>query len=318
MSDAFAERLDPYRREILVHCYRMAGSADDAEDLVQETMLRAWRARDRYDESVASLRTWLYKIATNVCLTWMEARPRRELPTSLVPASDDPYAPLKPAHEVAWLQPLPDDPADQALQRSSVRLALIAALQLLPARQRAVFLLREVLSYPAADTARLLDTTVASVNSALQRAKATVSAASPEESSVTEPSDADVRTAVHRYVHAFEAADVDALVRLLTHDVVMEMPPVPLWYRGRDLYGRFIERIFDARGTTWRLEAIAANSQPAVAAYVREDGGFRLHTVHLLTVEPLGISRITVFQDPAVLRRFPAHPASEAPTALDD
>lgn len=308
MGDAFAKRLDPYRREILVHCYRMAGSADDAEDLVQETMLRAWRARDRYDESVASLRTWLYKIATNVCLNWIEGRPRRELPMSLVAASDDPYAPLTPAFEIAWLQPLPDnafdDPADHAVRRSSIRLALIAAMQLLPPRQRAVFVLREVLGYPAAETADLLDSSVASVNSALQRAKATVSAASPRESAIDEPSDAEIRAAVQRYVRAFEAADVKGLVGLLTHEVVLEMPPVPLWYRGRELYGRFMERVFELRGRTWRVVASSANSQPAMAVHVHDGSTFQLHTVHVLTVVPQGISHITVFQDPAVLRRF--------------
>ncbi|GHJ47963.1 RNA polymerase sigma factor [Catellatospora sp. TT07R-123] len=312
MSDAFARRLDPYRREILVHCYRMAGSADDAEDLVQETMLRAWRARDRYDESVASLRTWLYKIATNVCLTWVQGRPRRELPTSLVAAGHDPHAPLTPALDVAWLQPLPDetaDPADHAVRRSSVRLALIAAMQLLPPRQRAVFLLRDVLGYPAAETAELLGTSVASANSALQRARAIVAAACPQESAVGEPADAEVAAAVRRYVDAFEAADVTALVGLLTGDIVLEMPPVALWYRGAGLYARFMERVFAMRGRSWRMLPSSANGQPALAAYVGDGTTFRLHTVHVLTVSAQGISRITVFQDPQVLRRFPAAPA---------
>ncbi len=306
--ESFAQRLDPYRREMLVHCYRMVGSVEDAEDLVQETMMRAWRARARYDEGVASMRTWLYKIATNACLSWLDGRARRVLPSNLVEVSHDPHAALTPALDVPWLEPLPgndfSDPATHALHRSTVRLALIAALQLLPPRQRAVFLLREVLDYPAAETARLIDMSVPAVNSALQRARATVATAAPSESTVDEPDDRAVRATVDRYARAFAAADVDGLVALVTEEVLLEMPPVPLWYRGRGDYGSFMARVFTLRGNDWRAEATSANGQPALAAYVREDDGYRLHSIQVFTVTGAGISRTTVFAAPAVLAHY--------------
>lgn len=308
-SDAFADSLAPYRREMLVHCYRMVGSLDEAEDLVQETMLRAWQARGRYDERVASLRTWLYKIATNACLTWLKGRARRVLPTGHVPISDDPQAPLSPAYDVPWLQPLPSagsaDPAAEVVQRSSVRLALVAAMQLLPPRQRAVFVLREVLDYPAAQAADLLGTSVAAVNSALQRARATVSATALEESAIGEPDDTEVRQIVDKYARAFEVADVDGLVALLTEDAVLEMPPVPLWYRGRADYGRFMARAYALRGPDWRVLTTEANGQPALAAYVRDGDAYRLHSVQVLAVTAAGIARNTVFADPRVFPAFP-------------
>ncbi len=304
---------EPLRPELVVHCYRMLGSVPEAEDAVQETMLRAWRAADRYDESRASVRTWLYKIASNVCLTALEGRARRPLPTGLGAPSDDPDAPLRPDFEVPWLQPLPDgylrrerlDPADRVTERHSVRLALVAALQLLPPRQRAVLVLRDVLAFSAAEVAAQLETSPASVNSALQRARATLADAAPHEDELGDPDDPSVRATVERYVRAFEAADVPALVRLLTAAVVLEMPPVPLWYRGPEDYGRFIARVFTMRGTGWRMLPLGANGQSALAAYAPDtDGGLRLHTLQVLTVTGRGISHTAVFQDPQVFTAF--------------
>jgi RNA polymerase sigma-70 factor (ECF subfamily) len=301
---------EPLRAELVVHCYRMLGAVPEAEDAVQETMLRAWRAWDRYDESRASVRTWLYRIATNVCLTALEGRARRPLPTGLGAPSSDPDAPLTPDLEVPWLQPLPDgclprDPADRVTERHSVRLALVAALQLLPPRQRAVLVLRDVLAFSAAEVAAQLATTTASVNSALQRARATLADADLREDELTDPDDPSVRETVERYVRAFEAADVAALVGLLSADVVLEMPPVPLWYRGPEDYGRFIARVFAMRGTGWRMLALGANGQPALAAYAPgPDGSLQLHTLQVLTVTGRGITRNVVFADPQVFAAF--------------
>jgi RNA polymerase sigma-70 factor (ECF subfamily) len=298
-----------HRRELLAHCYRMLGSAQEAEDLVQETLLRAWQARDRYDGELASVRTWLYRIATNACLTALKGQARRPLPTGLGGPSDDPFAPLVPSFDIPWLQPFPDawvaDPADRMVRQGSLRLALIAALQLLPARQRAVLLLRDVLDFSAAEVADLLDTSTAAVNSALQRARAGVSGAASVEPNLVEPDDRAVRDTLDRYVSAFEAADVATLVALLTEEAILEMPPVPLWYRGREDYGRFIERVFTLRGTRWRMVAAAANTQPAVVAYCRgDDGAYHLHTLQVLTVTGDRVAHNVVFQDPAVFRIF--------------
>ena len=308
---------EPLRAELVVHCYRMLGSVTDAEDAVQETMLRAWRARDRYDAGRASVRTWLYKIATNVCLTALEGRPRRPLPSGLGAPSTDPDATLRPDFEVPWLQPLPDaylsrdrsDPADRVTEQHSVRLALMASLQLLPPRQRAVLVLRDVLAFSAAEVAAQLEASTASVNSALQRARATLADAAPSEDELTDPEDPTIRATVERYIRAFEAADVAALVDLLTADVVLEMPPVPLWYRGREDYGRFIARVFRMRGPGWRMLPLRANGQPALAAYAPACGGsLALHTLQVLTVGRSGIACNVVFQDPAVFTAFDLSP----------
>jgi RNA polymerase sigma-70 factor, ECF subfamily len=303
----FAARTEPHRRELVAYCYRMVGSVHEAEDLAQETLLRAWKARARYDEGRASLRTWLYRIATNACLTALQGRARRPLPSGLGAPSADPGAPLVPEPEVPWLQPFPDArlPDGGAGRRGSMRLALVAALQLLPARQRAVLVLRDVLEFSAAEVAVQLGTSVAAVNSALQRARAAVAGSAPAEDDVREPDDRTTRAAVDAYVRAFEAADVEALVGLLTDDAVLEMPPVPLWYRGRADYGRFIAHVFARRGTGWRMRPAAANGQPALAAYAPGPDGLRLHTLQVLTVTAGGrIARNTVFADPAVLTAF--------------
>jgi RNA polymerase sigma-70 factor (ECF subfamily) len=303
----------PFRHELVVHCYRMLGSVDDAEDVAQETLIRAWKARDRYDEERASLRTWLYRIATNACLTALETRPRRPLPSGLGAASDDPDTPLVPDFAVPWLQPLPAgylrrdlaDPLERAAERDGVRLALVAAMQFLPPRQRAVLVLRDVLQFSAAEVAGQLETSTAAVNSALQRARAAITAAAPQENALARPDDRAVRETIERYIRAFESADVDALVTLLTEDAILEMPPVPLWYAGRVNYGRFIARIFAMRGSGWRMIPAEANGQPALAAYCPDDAGaLRLHTLQVLTVTSRGIAHNVVFQDLRVFETF--------------
>jgi RNA polymerase sigma-70 factor (ECF subfamily) len=299
--------LEPFRNELTVHCYRMVGSFHEAEDLVQETMLRAWKARDRYDPARASVRTWLYRIATNVCLTALEGAARRPLPSGFTAASHDPGAPLTPALDVPWLQPFPDGRNDgRNDDRTDLRLALIAAMQTLPARQRAVLVLREVLDFSAAEVADQLDTTVPAVNSALQRARTALAAAGVgDPGDIAEPDDPRLRAVVDNYVRAFEAADVPALVRLLTDQAILEMPPVPLWYQGRELYGRFMDRVFEMRGPGWRMTRLVANGQPALAAYAPDpDGGHRLHTLQVLTVTNGLVAHNVVFADPAVLKIF--------------
>ncbi|MEU2253776.1 RNA polymerase subunit sigma-70 [Nocardia xishanensis] len=205
--------------------------------------------------------------------------------------------------DIPWLQPYPDSRFEISV-RDDLRLALVAAMQLLPPRQRAVLILREVLEFSAAEVARQLDTTVAAVNSALQRARAAL-ADVPGLDHITEPDDPEVRAVIHRYARAFEAADVTALVRLVTADAVMEMPPVPLWYRGSRDYGRFLHRVFQMRGTDWRMRYLTANGQPALAAYAAaSDGGHRVHTLQVFTVTEGRIARNVVFADPSVLGMF--------------
>jgi RNA polymerase sigma-70 factor (ECF subfamily) len=273
-------------------------------------LLRAWRAGDRFDPQRASLRTWLHRIATNACLTALEARSRRPLPSGLGPAGDDPQVPLVPSLDVPWLQPFPDarlgDPADVVQQRAGLRLALVAALQLLPARQRAALVLREVVQLPAAEVAQILDVTVASVNSSLQRARATLRAAGPTPEEWREPADPDERAVVERYLVAFEAADVPGLTRLLADDVVLEMPPVALWLAGRAHYREFIERVFGLRGAGWRMLPVQANGGPALAAYAPDPagGGVRAHSLQLFEVAGGLVRRCVTFVDPAVFTRF--------------
>ena len=299
------ERVDvePYRGELVAYCYRMLGSYHEAEDLTQETMLRAWKARDRYDPALASVRTWLYRIAANACLSALAGRVRRPLPSGLGAPSDDPQAPLTPAFDIPWLQPFPDARFDIET-RADMRLALVAAMQLLPPRQRAVLVLREVLQFSAAEVAAQLGTTVPAVNSALQRARALL-AETGDAGEVTEPDDPEARGVIDRYVRAFEAADVPALVSLLTDDAVMEMPPVPLWYRGSRDYGLFMDRVFEMNGTGWATRQLTANGQPALAAYAPDPaGGHRLHTLQVFTVAGGRVARNVVFSDPRVFEAF--------------
>ncbi|MEZ0068233.1 RNA polymerase sigma-70 factor (ECF subfamily) [Streptacidiphilus sp. MAP12-20] len=298
---------EPYRGELTAYCYRMLGSYQDAEDLVQESLLRAWKARDRYDPARASVRTWLYRIATNVCLTALEGRARRPLPSGLGAPGEDPRVPLVPAPEIPWLEPFPDARFDLEV-RADLRLAWVAAVQLLPARQRAALVLREVLGFTAAEVAEQLETTVAAVNSALQRARVAVAVAGERMrlAELTEPDDPEVRAVVQRYARAFEAADVPALVRLLAEDAILEMPPVPLWYLGRQDYGRFMERVFEMRGRDWATQQLTANGQPALATYVpeAEGGAFRLHSLQVFDVHAGRITCNVVFADLRLLQAF--------------
>jgi RNA polymerase sigma-70 factor, ECF subfamily len=295
--------LETHRAELTAYCYRMLGSIHDAEDQVQETLLRAWKARDRYDPAKASVRTWLYRIATNVCLTALESRGRRPLPSGLGAPSRDTEAPLRPALDIPWLEPFPDARFDADL-RADLRLAWVAAVQELPARQRAVLVLRDVLDFSAAEVAQQLGTTAAAVNSALQRARATVDGLG-DAAEVRQAADPSRNATVERYIHAFEAADVPALVKLLADDVVMEMPPVPLWYRGRDDYARFMERVFRMHGPGWRAVPTSANGQPALAAYSPlPGGGHKAHTLQVFTVVDDLVTANVVFADPFLFEIF--------------
>jgi RNA polymerase sigma-70 factor (ECF subfamily) len=316
--EGFDRLLEPFRSELLAYCYRMLGSSHDAEDLVQDTYLRAWRAREQYDETRSSLRTWLYRIASNACLTALEVRGRRPLPSGLVAASD-PRGPLVPGEIDAWLQPFPDslldagDPASTVIDRSSLRLAFVAALQLLSARQRGALILRDVLSFSASEAAEILGTTVVSVNSSLQRARARVKEVGAQQEHLSEPSSAEQSAWVDRYMRAFERADIEGLKRLLTADVLMEMPPMLNWFVGPDNYGLFMEWVFEKGGTDWYLKPIAANGQPGFAAYGRVGDRYELRTLQVFTVTAGGISRNSVFRDSGIFASFGLAEELDAP-----
>jgi RNA polymerase sigma-70 factor (ECF subfamily) len=312
-SEDFVRLTGPFRRELLAHCYRMLGSVHDAEDLVQETFLRAWRSYDEF-EGRASLRTWLYRIATNACLTALESRGRRALPSGLAGPNTDAAAPIAPAlPEVTWLQPIPDalvdpesaDPASIVASRQDLRLAMVAALQYLPARQRSVLILRDVLGWRAAEIAELLGTTSAAVNSMLQRARAQLDQVAPAMDEVAELADADQRELLDRYAAAFENADITALTELLRADAVWEMPPVPTWFVGPAAIGRVaLSRctVFTVGG---RMVPTRANGQPAFALYVPDDGGvLRAHSLHVLTVTGSAVARVVAFHDLALFATF--------------
>jgi len=313
VNEDFLRQADPFRRELLAHCYRMLGSVHDAEDLVQETYLRAWRAYDRF-EGRSSLRTWLYRIATSACLTSLESRGRRPLPTGLGGPSSDPEVPLVERPEVPWLEPVPDamvgaegsDPATIVTQRESIRLALIAAFQHLPPRQRAVLILRDVLKWRAAEVAELLDTSTAAVNSMLQRAKAQLDEVAPTQDEIVEPEEAEQRALLDRYVTAFEAYDVAAIVDLFTKDAVWEMPPFTGWYQGPESIGRLIATQCPANGPgDMRMVATQANGQPAFGLYMRqEDGSYLPFQLHVLAVGPSGVSHAVVFFDLSLFGTF--------------
>jgi RNA polymerase sigma-70 factor, ECF subfamily len=308
-GDFFAHA-EPYRRELLAHCYRMLGSVHDAEDLVQETYLRGWRGYPAFEER-AALRTWLYRIATNACLRALENRARRVLPAGLGAGSVDPDTDLDAnAGAYHWIEPLPDaltpeTPEVAFSARHSVRLAVATALQELPARQRAVLILRDVVQFSAAEVAELLETTPAAVNSALQRARAHLAEVAPREGDVAEPVDADRRELLDRYCAAFENADLAALTELLQTDVRLEMPPLPVWFTGRDAVTRFLaQRAFAGPGDMV-LVPTAANGQPAVAEYRRAaDGVLRAHSIHVLENGRAGVAVLTVFLDPGLFSAF--------------
>jgi RNA polymerase sigma-70 factor (ECF subfamily) len=301
-TDHLDPRLLEHRRELTGYCYRMLGSAVDADDAVQETLVRAWRGIDDF-EGRSAVRSWLYRIATNVCLDALSGRQRRALPMDL---SGSPWQPVesslaarRPA--TAWVEPVLDrqviaddaDPAEQAVARESIRLAFVAALQHLPPRQRAVLILREVLRWRADEVAELLDTTVASVNSALQRARATLAAAGGTPS--PRPLGDDQRDLLARYVDAFERYDIDAFVRLLHDDATQHMPPFEMWLRGRDDIGTWmLGPGHGCRGS--RVLATEANGSPAVAQWrPGPEGGFLPWALHVLEVEGGRVAHISSF-----------------------
>jgi RNA polymerase sigma-70 factor (ECF subfamily) len=317
-STDFTDLTSPFRGELLAHCYRMLGSVDEAEDLVQETYLRAWRSFGGF-EGRSSVRTWLYRIATNACLTALERRGRRPMPSGLAGPAADPDIALVPAPEVPWLQPVPDallagaagatgaggDPASAVAARAGIRLALVAAQQYLPARQRAMLILRDVLGWPAAEVAGLLGTTTTAVNSGLRRARAQLARALPAEEDTAEPNDPGQRAALERFAAAFENADADALAELLRKDAVLEMPPLTGWFAGRDAVRAFFAAQVLTEPGMFRLVPTAANGQPAFAAYQRDAGGvYRAHAVLVLALSLTGIARVDIFLEPGLLGRF--------------
>jgi RNA polymerase sigma-70 factor (ECF subfamily) len=309
VDSEFVEKADPYRRELLAHCYRMLGSVYDAEDLVQETYVRAWRSYDRF-EGRSSMRTWLHKIATNACLNALESRSRRPLPIGLGAPSSDPAGPLDEQREVPWLEPLPDslldsDPASVVTGRESIRLAVVAAMQYLPARQRAVLILRDVLQWPAADVAEMLDMTVASVNSAMQRARAQLSSSTVSAEELTEPGEADKRELLDRFVAAFEAKDTAAMVQIFTKDAVWEMPPFTGWYSGAEDIARLIDLNCPAKGPgDMKLVPTMANGQHAFGLYLRDGDTFRPFNLPVLTLTAQGVSHVSAFFDKRLFRTF--------------
>jgi RNA polymerase sigma-70 factor (ECF subfamily) len=313
-SEEFAALAAPYRRELLAHCYRMLGSVDDAEDQVQETLLRAWRSYGDF-EGRSSMRTWLHRIATNACLRALENRERRPLPSGLGGPAPDPDGPLPTdGIDLPWLQPVPDslvsssagaDPAAVVSSRATLRLALIAALQYLPPRQRAVLILRDVLSWRAAEVADLLGTSTTAVNSALQRARSQLTARAPAEDSIREPADQETQDLLARYATAFESADVAGLAALLSADAAMEMPPMPFWFAGRELIAAFLARRVLRSPGAFRMIQVGANGQAAFAVYEGDEGGtYRAHAIQVLDITAAGITRIVSFNDASLFRAF--------------
>jgi RNA polymerase sigma-70 factor (ECF subfamily) len=307
----FSTHAEPYRRELLAHCYRMTGSLHDAEDLVQETLLRAWKAYDRF-EGKSSMRTWLHRIATNTCLTALEGRQRRPLPTGLGTSSSDPTAELVERQEVPWLEPLPeltDDPSDPSVivgSRESVRLAFVAALQHLSARQRAVLLLRDVLQWKAAEVAEAIGATTVAVNSLLQRARTQLEAVGPSSADrLQAPDSPDAQDRLARYIAAFEAYDIDRLVEIFTAEAIWEMPPYTGWYQGpRDIVTLIHQQCPAESPGDMRLIPLVANGQPAAAMYMRAGGVHLPFQLHVLDMRADGVSHVVAFLDGTLFEKF--------------
>jgi RNA polymerase sigma-70 factor, ECF subfamily len=310
-SGDFSARAEPYRRELLAHCYRMTGSLHDAEDLVQETFLRAWKAYDRF-EGKSSVRTWLHRIATNTCLTALEGRQRRPLPAGLGAPSSDPTAELIERTEVAWLEPLPelvDDPADPSVivgLRESVRLAFVAALQHLSPRQRAVLVLRDVLQWKAAEVAEAIGSSTAAVNSLLQRARSQLEAASPSsDDRLAAPDSTDAQNRLTRYIDAFETYDIDRLAELFTGEAIWEMPPYVGWYQGPQAITTLVRQQCPAQAPgDMRLLPLIANEQPAAAMYMREGDEHVPFQLHVLDMRADGVSHVVAFLDTTLFAKF--------------
>jgi RNA polymerase sigma-70 factor (ECF subfamily) len=323
-KDQFSELTEPYRRELQIHCYRILGTLQEAEDLVQETFLRAWRRLDTY-QGRASFRAWLYKIATNACLDVLDRRHRRLLPMDLYPASDPNGMIEPPSSEIAWLEPFPDEwlvdqaavnPEARYSLHESVSLAFLTALQALPPRQRAALILTDVLDWPAREAAELLETSVSSISSALHRARVTLAkhyhGQVQGEMNSSEP-DERTQELLDQYVKAWQTADVDRLVALLKKDAVLAMPPSPSWYRGRKAIRVFAAKTVladqgmfagKAKGR-WKLIPLRANAAPAFAIYQRAKGGeYQFSGIHVLAIQAHRLTQIACFMDPSLSRYF--------------
>ena len=307
-EDDFPAVADPFRRELFAHCYRMVGSVHDAEDLVQETYLRAWKSYHGF-EGRSSVRTWLYRIATNVCLTSLEGSNRRPLPTGLGAPSIQAGEPLVSNDEVLWLEPVPDsmiaDPADQAAARDTIRLAFVAALQHLPPRQRAVLILRDVLKWRANEVAEALEISTAAVNSVLQRAHAQMEKAQLSVDSVDTPVADEHKELLEKYVTAFWEKDIDGIVALLKQDAVWEMPPFVGWYQGAENIGRLIDSQCPGDRHDMRMLATSANGQPAYGLYMRQPSGeFTPFHLQVLTITDGAVSHVGAFFDRRLFETF--------------
>jgi RNA polymerase sigma-70 factor (ECF subfamily) len=317
-STSFAEDAEPFRRELLAHCYRMLGSVQDAEDLVQETYLRAWRGYPTF-EGRSSVRTWLYQIATNACLTELARSRRRVMPSSLCDPEPDPDAHLEAAGtEVSWLQPVPDalvtpdsaDPAAIVAARESLRLALVASLQYLPPKQRAVLVLRDVLAFPAPQVAEILGTSTAAVKSTLQRARGRLRELALAADQITEPAAPRARMILDQYIAAFENADAAALERLLAEDAILEATPLRTWFAGRKTCVPFLRDHLLGSPGDWRMRATSANGQPAALVHRRDQhGNYQPYGICVLTVSAAGIARISSFGDPGLIAVFGFEPS---------
>ncbi len=314
---AFEQLVAPYRRELKAHCYRMSGSLHDAEDLLQDALLKAWKAIGGF-EGRASLRTWLYRVTTSVCLDAADAKKARVLPTGLGAAPTAAGTPVAPEHDLPWLEPAPEaliadtarSPEARYSARESVALAFLAALQLLPPKQRAVLILRDVLGWQASECADLLQLSVPAVNSALQRARDTL-ATRKERAEVVE--DDSVRTLLARYVRVWEDADVPGLVQLLREDAVLSMPPFSAWFQGAASIGAAIGGMVLPPGTqgTFTLVAMRANGMPAFAMYARDaaTGKRAPAAIHVLDVQQGKVAEITAFLDPRLFAAFGLPPS---------
>jgi len=317
-EDAFARLVEPHRGLLDAHCYRMLGSVDDAEDAVQDALLRAWRAIARF-EGRSSLRTWLYTIATNVCLKAIERRPKLVLPVDYGPATDPHEGVAPPLVESVWIEPFPDQrlglaeplagPEARYEQRESVELAFIAALQVLPARQRAVLILRDVLGFSGEEVAEALETTPDAVYSALQRAHKSVDARLPERSqqaTLRALGDDALREIVDAFVVAWERGDVDAVAAMLTQEAIIAMPPMPTWYQGRDAVAGFLRRAPLRPGRRWRVVPARASGQLAFGFYRWSDETrtFAAHDIIVLTMDGARIAELVAFLEPEAFRHF--------------
>jgi RNA polymerase sigma-70 factor, ECF subfamily len=306
---AFAELIAPYRGQLHAHCYRMLGSLHDAEDAMQEVSLRAWRALGRF-EGRSSLKSWLYTIATNTCINHIEKRPKRVLPIDYAPAADPHGGPGEPVVESVWVEPYPDEligvedelagPEARYEQREAIELAFVAALQLLPANQRAVLILREVLGFSAQEVADTLETTVASVNSALQRARKGIEERAPEQSqqaTLRELGDERVKELVERYVDAWEQGDVDTVMDMLADDASFAMPPLASWFSGEEGIRIFLEGWPLSGAWRWRPIPARANGQPALAFYIwdEDEQAYLPFALNVLTFRGDKISDVTAF-----------------------